>query len=346
MFPIVQPNRQKLCIFTASTSATSPFIRTYFKVNQWKNTWQVCTDPASLPSGNANACFWNNAGTSLAVAHDTSPYITIYNRTKNTLLTKISDPASLPAGNAKCCAWNNDGSSLAVCHTTSPFITIYNRSGDTFTKISDPGTLPAGNATWCGWSANGTYLVVAHATSPFVTVYSRSGDTFTKVSDSGTLCSTTPVAGATYASTAYVMADGSSMKKWDFSNTFGYTKTTSSTVNSLAVNQQNGGVIIGTRSDTTVVYWDVIANSNISYTGNLPSGSSERWYKPMFFSSDGTLFKSYTITNGNSMYVVTSYTAFSNTSGDVVVCNNLTNQSASFDNISTNISFGNIYKQA
>ena len=42
----------------------------------------------------------------LAVAHSSSPYVTIYNRSGDTF-TKLSNPGSLPAGTGLSAAWNN-----------------------------------------------------------------------------------------------------------------------------------------------------------------------------------------------------------------------------------------------
>ncbi len=129
---------------------------------------------------------YTSTGSHLAVAHDVSPYVTVFSISGDTY-TKVSDPATLPTGNVRGVAWNPDGTSLAVAHTTSPFVTIYNRSGNTLTKVANPPDLPAGNGTMVSWSADGTSLAVAHATSPFVTIYNRSGDTFTKVANPATL---------------------------------------------------------------------------------------------------------------------------------------------------------------
>lgn len=125
-------------------------------------------------------------GAFLAVAHDNSPFVSVFSISGDTY-TKVADPATLPASNGNGVAWNPDGTSLAVAHTTSPFVTIYNRSGSTLTKIANPADLPTGTGQMVSWSADGTSLAVSHNTSPFVTIYNRTGDTFTKVADPATL---------------------------------------------------------------------------------------------------------------------------------------------------------------
>ncbi len=79
----------------------------------------------------------------LAVAHDGSPYVTIYGQDVDDF-NKLADPATLPTGTGFGVAFSADGTYMAVAHATSPFVTIYKRSGDTFTKLANPAALPTG----------------------------------------------------------------------------------------------------------------------------------------------------------------------------------------------------------
>ena len=106
----------------------------------------------------------------MAVGHNSSPYITIYDWITG-VPVKISDPATLPADDAVGCAWSPDGRYLAVAHYTSPYITIYERSGASIVKISDPATLPTGIGRDCTWSPDGRYIGVAHISSPYISIY-------------------------------------------------------------------------------------------------------------------------------------------------------------------------------
>ena len=78
----------------------------------------------------------------LAVAHDSSPFVTIYGQDVDTF-TKLADPAAPPTGAGLSVAFSADGAYMAVAHDLSPFVSIYKRSGDTFTKLADPAVLPA-----------------------------------------------------------------------------------------------------------------------------------------------------------------------------------------------------------
>jgi hypothetical protein len=80
------------------------------------------------------------------VAHDTSPYITVYPWSGSGFGTKFSDPASVPAGDGRSVTFSASDDVLFVGHATSPRITAYPWSGSGFgTKFSDPATVPTGD---------------------------------------------------------------------------------------------------------------------------------------------------------------------------------------------------------
>lgn len=148
-------------------------------------------DPSTLPAARGLGCAWSSSGTYLAVVHDNSPFVTIYQRS-GSVLTKLSDPGTLPpdavpGAGGHDVAWSPDESFLAVCSTSTPYITIYQRSGTTFTKLSNPGTLPGTQGNCCCWSSDGQFLVVGTNGTPYITIYQRSGTTFTKLTNPGTL---------------------------------------------------------------------------------------------------------------------------------------------------------------
>jgi len=128
------------------------------------------SDPSTLPTGEGRDVAFDPTGTYLAVAHRTSPRITIYKRSGDTF-TKLSNPSTLPPNTSYGVAFDPTGTYLAVSHTSSPYITIYKRSGDTFTKLSNPSTLPTDTGFGVTFDPTGTYLVVAHSSSPYITIY-------------------------------------------------------------------------------------------------------------------------------------------------------------------------------
>lgn len=155
--------------------------------------WPIkLTNPATLPPSTGQACSFNDDDTLYAVAHTTSPYVTIYSQAGD-VFTKEPNPGTLPAGNATGCDFSADGSMLAVAHATTPFVTIYSiTAGPTFTKEPNPATLPTGTGQRCQFSPDGNFLAVTHSTTPFVTFYSiTAGPTFTKIANPATLPAST-----------------------------------------------------------------------------------------------------------------------------------------------------------
>jgi hypothetical protein len=122
----------------------------------------------------------------LAVGHDLTPFITIYNQEIDTF-TKLADPADLPTDAGLGVAFSSDDTYMAVAHDLTPFITIYKRSGDTFTKLANPAALPTGTGIGIAFSSDDTYMAVGHSLTPFITIYKRSGDTFTKLANPAAL---------------------------------------------------------------------------------------------------------------------------------------------------------------
>ena len=146
-------------------------------------TWATpskLTNPGTLPAGTGYGTAWSPDGRFLSVAHGTTPYITIYERS-GTTFTKLTNPGTLPLSTGYGTAWSPDGRFLSVAHPSSPYITIYERSGTTFTKLTDPGTLPTDTGRGTAWSPDGRFLSVAHYNSPYITIYQTSGSTPTGV---------------------------------------------------------------------------------------------------------------------------------------------------------------------
>ena len=91
---------------------------------------QTLFAPNPLPAGNGKGCAFSPNGTRFAIAHETTPYISIYDTT-TIPYTKLTNPGTLPTGNGNGCAFSPNGTWLAVGHNASPFTTIYNTSGQT-----------------------------------------------------------------------------------------------------------------------------------------------------------------------------------------------------------------------
>ena len=165
-FGIESPSSNNLRVYTRST-----------------DTFTKEADPNTWPAGGVHDVAWTNTDDDfLAVAHDNSPYVSIY---AGNNYNKASDPATLPTGSAFSVAFSPADDYLAVGHATSPYITIYSRSGNTFTKVSNPSSLPSTTVTDLTWSPDGTYLIACYGTT-FKIYYNASG-TFVAISNPSTV---------------------------------------------------------------------------------------------------------------------------------------------------------------
>jgi 6-phosphogluconolactonase (cycloisomerase 2 family) len=153
--------------------ATSPFISVYSIAGMGVSaalTFVATPVAGGRPASTGRGVSYSANGQYLAVAHDTTPFVTIYSISGDTY-TKLADPSSLPAGAGFGVTFSRDTSYLAVAHTTTPFVTVYAIATTTFTKLVDPVSLPGGNGKGVGFSTDNQFLSVAHATTPFVTNY-------------------------------------------------------------------------------------------------------------------------------------------------------------------------------
>lgn len=143
------------------------------------DTFTKTPNPATLPTGVANDLAWSADTNYVSIAHNTSPFISIYKRTADTL-TKLPNPSVLPTGNSSDSEFSSSGDYLAVGHVGgSSFLSIYKRSGDTFTFLANPSPQPTDSVYGVTWSPDGVYLATTYSYPPYLTVYKRSGDTFT-----------------------------------------------------------------------------------------------------------------------------------------------------------------------
>ena len=112
--------------------------------------------------------------TSIAVGHDTTPFISVYPWNVSTGFgAKYTNPATLPTGTGTGVDFSPTGNAIAVANfNTTPFISVYPWGGSGFgTKYSNPATLPTGNGRGVAFSPAGDAIAVAHATTPYISAY-------------------------------------------------------------------------------------------------------------------------------------------------------------------------------
>lgn len=171
-------------VYIAAAMPVSPFICAYKFDGA---TFTKLADPSVLPTGVGAGGAISPNGRYVAVAHTTSPYVTIYKRDDSDVLTKLANPATLPTGDGVGCSFSPSGDYLAVAHAASPYMTVYARNGDTFTKLSNPASLPSGAAAagfghTVRFSNNGRFIVITAPSTPFLEIYELAGATLTKLS--------------------------------------------------------------------------------------------------------------------------------------------------------------------
>ena len=99
----------------------------------------------------------------LAIAHASSPNVTVYPWSGSGFGTKFANPATLPAGTGTWVNFSPAGTDLAVAHGTTPFVNVYPWSGSGFgTKYADPATLPVGLGFSVKFSPSGNTIAIAH----------------------------------------------------------------------------------------------------------------------------------------------------------------------------------------
>ncbi len=132
---------------------------------------------------------WNvtkPSGSYMAIAHTTSPYVTIYNRSD---WSKLQNPATLPTGDAKNVAFSPNGAYLAVTYTASPYLTVYNTSDWSTVTL---GSAVTSSADAIAWSPNGSYLAIGMSAAPRIKVYDTS--TWNNLANPSTLPGAAPTA--------------------------------------------------------------------------------------------------------------------------------------------------------
>lgn len=131
---------------------------------------------------------WSPNGKYLAVAHDDSPYITIWDFMDPENPIKFANPATLPTGNGYSIAWSPDGDYIGIGHQTSPYLSVYPFSESGFgTKVANPGDALTGTGTGIAWSPDGEYVGISHLVSRYMSIYPWDGTFGTILTDPATL---------------------------------------------------------------------------------------------------------------------------------------------------------------
>lgn len=146
--------------FLAAAGGTSPYVKvwpfdaTYRRSTGLGRFGAAFANPATLPAGAAYGVAFarNGAGTALAVAHDTTPFLSVYPWSPAGFGTKLADPVTLPTGNGRAVAFSPFDQALLVAHSTSPFVSAYPFTAPVRHLYPVSGfPLEAGAAQYQGW---------------------------------------------------------------------------------------------------------------------------------------------------------------------------------------------------
>lgn len=121
--------------FFAVTSNASPYLALYSVSSL--NAFTLISNPATLPAGIPSSVAWSANSEYLAIAHATTPFMTIY-QISGTTFTKIANPGVLPAGSGTSAHWTQTKQFLSVTSGISPYIQVYQTAS----------TLPSNALLW------------------------------------------------------------------------------------------------------------------------------------------------------------------------------------------------------
>lgn len=151
-------------------------------------------NPATLPANDAFGVAWSPDGKYVAFAHNSSPYITIYDMSTGAPV-KTANPSTLPVGNSLCVAWSPDSRFVAVGTNSGNRASVYDMNSGTPVKVADAGTAIGSTVNGICWSPDGAFISFALEGTPYLAIYPWSTSGFgTRLANAASL-----PAGATYA---------------------------------------------------------------------------------------------------------------------------------------------------
>jgi len=139
-------------------------------------------------NANYNAQWPRSGSVFLAVAHNTTPFVSVYPFSTLGFGAKLANPATLPTGNGSGVTFSSNGKTLVVAHATTPFVSAYPFSGSGIgSKYSDPATLPVSAGLDVGFRPQGDAVAISFNTTPFIHVYAWSNGFGSKFTNPATL---------------------------------------------------------------------------------------------------------------------------------------------------------------
>lgn len=167
-------------VFNSNITEGDPIM--YQKYGSWDTQIDLLVEQpdvsvAGIPRGNS----FSPDGKYLAVAHDSSPGLSIYKVNGDTF-TKLPNPVGFPDSSCNDCAFSPNGKYLVVVGSSAPHTWVYRiDSGDVFTKLTTPPLIYS-TVYCCAFSPDSNYLALGYGNGTYLKYYKREGDTFTSLS--------------------------------------------------------------------------------------------------------------------------------------------------------------------
>lgn len=161
----------------------------------------VYAQPSVAPTGNIFSTNFNNSSDSIALNHNTSPTISVYEWSDAGFGTKYANPStSTGVTSTNWTRWDRNNEFVGFTSSDAPRVHAYFWLPGFGSKLADPATTIPNVATRIEFSFDNNFVAVGHVGAPYVTVYNWSSSGFgTKIADPSTAISTTSNANPQWA---------------------------------------------------------------------------------------------------------------------------------------------------
>lgn len=140
------PSGDTICFFNTSTLFAYPW--------SYASGFGTIYSPSPTIPGQIRNIQFSPAGDAIAIAHTSSPYVSVYPWNSSTGFgTKYANPTNLPLASGRSVAFSQSGKYLAVGFNASPYVYVYPWDASTGfgSRFATPTTIPRGFVTaWRG----------------------------------------------------------------------------------------------------------------------------------------------------------------------------------------------------
>ncbi len=183
---LLRAARPKRTYYAAVGHSTSPYVTVY--------PWSDITgfgakyaNPGTALPGVVNDISFHPSGRAIALAHNASPFFSVYAFSASGFGSKYADPAALP-GTLNGIAFSPDGQWLLMTDANGAHIYPFSLTTGIGAKIASSPTISSGGLK-CSWHPAGTYFVLGRGLSPYSRVYPFTSGTVGSAIDPGSAAS-------------------------------------------------------------------------------------------------------------------------------------------------------------